>query len=240
VISTPVQVQGRKKETIYTQEDLDQYLEGLVVDQFRGADDQDQEDANIEKLMGILELAMTEIMCSKASTQLKHITNEKQLAKFKIIAQIPNFRMGLIVKIIQVMNNEIKGLVSHVNTNDTADPSRKITVFKGSTAIWDMPTASEPKLYGPKQCLGFFLKIIQELQQMLFVTKSSKVATLDLLKTPASDPSLTQIYKLLGLDSSFASLETCEVMHMSLFDQILQMTTDYISMVYNFPEAFEF
>lgn len=77
--------------------------------------EQDSEsNSNVPKLVGMLEIAMTEIICSKASMQLRKITPEKQLAKLKIITQIPNFRIGLIVKIIQLMHSEMEGLKKHV------------------------------------------------------------------------------------------------------------------------------
>jgi len=72
------------KHSIFTNEDLDQFCENLMVEQFKSSTEQENE-SNVDKLQGLLEIAMTEIICSKASMQLRKITPEKQLAKLKII-----------------------------------------------------------------------------------------------------------------------------------------------------------
>jgi len=60
--------------------------------------------------------------------------------KFKTLTQIPNFRIGLIVKIIQLMSAEMSGLIEHVGSvGDQGDPPKKITIYKGRTKIWDLP-----------------------------------------------------------------------------------------------------
>ena len=60
--------------------------------------------------------------------------------KLKTITQIPNFRIGLIVKIIQLMNAEMAGLIEHVSSfQQQRDPLKKMTIYKGCTKIWDLP-----------------------------------------------------------------------------------------------------
>jgi hypothetical protein len=58
----------------------------------------------------ILEIAIAEILSSKAINQLNHTSPERQLARFKVITQIPNFRTGLIVKMLELMGNEMIAL----------------------------------------------------------------------------------------------------------------------------------
>ena len=112
---------SKKKEAnrlqIFTNEDLEQFCESLIIDQFKEDQaPQDQEQissscqdgkANVTKIVGILDIAITEIICSRANMQLRKMSPEKQLSKFKIITQIPNFRIGLIVKIVSLMNHEM-------------------------------------------------------------------------------------------------------------------------------------
>jgi hypothetical protein len=66
--------------------------------------------SNVDQLLPLLDIAITEILCSKASMQAAHISSEKLIKKLTKIIQIPNFRIGLIIKIIQVMNKEISSL----------------------------------------------------------------------------------------------------------------------------------
>jgi len=151
---------------IFNYEDLEQFCETMIIDQFKeeGRVDQDQEElnSNIHKIAGILEIACTEIICCKASMQLRKITPEKQLSKFKIITQIPNFRLGLIVKIIHMMNVDMKSLIEHVNAFKKSGDD-KIKLFKGQTKIWDLPRAQEPVKLSPSQAISFFVKYIYDL-----------------------------------------------------------------------------
>jgi len=87
-----------------------------------------------------------------------------------------------------------------------------MSVYKGTTKIWDNPEADEPVILSPKQSLCFFIKYIYELQQMLFDTKSNKSNILDILKSPNTDPSLNQLYKELEIESSFRSQSNVNVM----------------------------
>jgi len=73
----------------------------------------------------------------------------------------------------------------------------------------------------PKACLGFFVKYIYELQQMLFETKSSKMGVLDLLKSPNSNPNLKLLYKELGLENFTCLDQQRDVMDMTILDLIL-------------------
>lgn len=75
------QILSKKKEAnriqIFTNEDLEQFCESLIIDQFKEdpvPQDQEQIDssshdgtANIAKIVGILDIAITEIICSKAN-----------------------------------------------------------------------------------------------------------------------------------------------------------------------------
>ena len=228
------QVLSKKKEAnriqIFTNEDLEQFCESLIIDQFKEdpvPQDQEQIDssshdgtANIAKIVGILDIAITEIICSKANMQLRRISPDRQLSKFKIITQIPNFRIGLIVKIVQLMNNEMKGLAQHISAQQNRS-LKKLTPYKGCTRIWDLPKADEPVVLSPKACLGFFVKYIYELQQMLFETKSSKMGVLDLLKSPNSNPNLKLLYKELGLKNFTCLDQQRDVMDMTILDLIL-------------------
>jgi hypothetical protein len=63
------------KNLIFTHEDLEQFCENLIIEQFKETvTEQDQaissptEASNIQRIIGILDIAMTEIVCSKAST----------------------------------------------------------------------------------------------------------------------------------------------------------------------------
>lgn len=74
------------------------------------------------------------------------------LNKFKkldTIMQVPNFRMGIVVKLIKIMNNEIAQLMSYVEkyealTSDFNNQalltkrslSAKLPIYKGSTKVW--------------------------------------------------------------------------------------------------------
>jgi hypothetical protein len=62
---------------------------------------------------------------------------EKQLYKFKVVSHLPNFRIGLIVKLIQMMNKEMSALIEHCKVD-------KKKIYKGQTKIWDLPQANEP------------------------------------------------------------------------------------------------
>ena len=132
------------KNLIFTHEDLEQYCENLIVEQFKETVTKLDETvlspieaSNIQRIIGILDIAMTEIVCSKASTQMRHISPEKQIAKFKIITQIPNFRLGLIVKMISSMNTELEGLQKHICS--FKNNRKAMSVYKGTTQIWDLP-----------------------------------------------------------------------------------------------------
>ena len=76
---------------------------------------------------------------------------------------------------------------------------KKLSVYKGSTKIWDLQTAEEPQILSPRSMLNFFFKYIYELQQIALESKSSKLEILDLIKKPSSDKVLQQIYSELGL-----------------------------------------
>jgi hypothetical protein len=67
---------------------------------------------------------------------------------------------------------------------------------------------------------------------MIYETKASKTAILDLLKKPAQDKSIQNLLLVFRFD--FPSSD------MSLFDYILQMIVDYITLIYETPECFEF
>jgi len=72
--------------------------------------------------------------------QQRKLSPERLLYKFKTITQIPNFRIGWIVKIIQLMNAEMGGLIDHVSSAEQKrDPLKKMTIYKGCTKIWDLP-----------------------------------------------------------------------------------------------------
>lgn len=149
---------SKKKESlaarsqILTHEDVEQYIENLITDQFKEEitqerpNDQDGEGqssllepkpgvkSNISKIVGILDIAMTEVLCSKATSQLRRASSERQLSKFKIITQIPNFRLGLITKIVQMMKAEMRALEEHISKNRAdldkeAHQPKKMEVF---------------------------------------------------------------------------------------------------------------
>lgn len=164
---------------------------------------------------------------------------EKQLSKFKIITQIPNFRIGLIVKIVSLMNNEMQGLSRHTSQQQGSS-FKKLGAYKGCTRIWELPKADAPVILSPKACLSFFVKYIYQLQQMLFETKSSKMGILDLLKLPNSDPYLKLLYQELGLQNLKCSSQQTDIMDMTILDQILQMIIDYIRLLCSHPDSFEF
>jgi len=46
--------------------------------------------------------------------QLNSNSPERELQKLHLLIQIPNFRIGLIVEIIKMMNTEMSGLIDHV------------------------------------------------------------------------------------------------------------------------------
>ena len=72
--------------------------------------------------------------------QQRQLSPERWMDRFKTRSQIPNFRIGLIVKIIQLMNAEMGGLIEHVGSvGELEDPPKKITTYKGCTKIWDLP-----------------------------------------------------------------------------------------------------
>ena len=57
---------------------------------------------------------MSEIICGKAANPSKYVSPEKQLVKLKGLVQLPNFRIGLIIKLIQSMKQEMTGLQKHI------------------------------------------------------------------------------------------------------------------------------
>lgn len=73
-------------------------------------------------------------------------------------------------------------------------------MYRGTTKIWDLPQAEEPIVLPPSVCLGFFLKYIYELQQMIYETKASKTAILDLLKNPSQDKSLQKLFSVFAFE----------------------------------------
>lgn len=86
---------GRRKDVhIFTHEDLEQHIENLIFNQFKedkNSKDQDikmikslsslkdGEQTNISKIDEVLEIAMTEIICSKAINMQQKSTPEAQL-----------------------------------------------------------------------------------------------------------------------------------------------------------------
>jgi len=69
---------------------------------------------NISSITGMIDLAITEIICSKANMQSKKVSPGQLLQKLRVISQIPNFRIGLMVKVIQIMSKEMQGLRDHI------------------------------------------------------------------------------------------------------------------------------
>lgn len=92
---------------------------------------------------------------------------EKQLMKLRVIAQLPNFRIGLIIKIIHFVKQEIQALVQHIKSEKEKQNARqvpsKIKMYSGQTQIWDMCKAESPKVLSPKECLSYFLTYICDL-----------------------------------------------------------------------------
>ena len=111
---------------------------------------------------------------------------ERELQKLHLLIQIPNFRIGLIVEIIKMMNTEMAGLIDHVTklkldgTEQGKFANRK--VYEGRTAIWDLPSAETPLMLSPKKVIGFLLKYIYQLQQIPFDAKTNMNSVLDILK----------------------------------------------------------
>ena len=120
--------------------------------------------------------------------QSKKVSPGQLLQKLRVVSQIPNFRIGLMVKIIQIMSREIQGLKDHIKTESDLQKDQIIkhnmNVYQGVTKIWDYLTSDEPVLLSPKKCLSFFLGYLYELQQMVFESKQNKLDALDILKKP--------------------------------------------------------
>ena len=120
--------------------------------------------------------------------QSKKVSPGQLLQKLRVVSQIPNFRIGLMVKIIQIMSKEIQGLKDHIKTESDLQKDQIIkpnmNVYQGVTKIWDYLTSDEPVLLSPKKCLSFFLSYLYELQQMVFESKQNKLDALDILKKP--------------------------------------------------------
>ena len=100
-------------QQIYTNEDLEHFCEKLVYEQFN-PESGDSSNMNISSITGMIDLAITEIICSKANMLSKKVSPSQLLQKLRVISQIPNFRIGLMVKIIQMMSNEMQGLRDHI------------------------------------------------------------------------------------------------------------------------------
>jgi hypothetical protein len=120
--------------------------------------------------------------------QSKKVSPGQLLQKLRVVSQIPNFRIGLMVKIIQIMSEEIQGLKDHIKAESDLQKDQIIkhnmNVYQGVTKIWDYLTSDEPVLLSPKNCLSFFLSYLYELQQMVFESKQNKLDALDILKKP--------------------------------------------------------
>ena len=69
---------------------------------------------SVKNIASLIEVLVTEVLTCRAQFSSKHAQQlEKQLAKLKIIVQVPYFRTGLLTKIVQMMNAEISGLIEH-------------------------------------------------------------------------------------------------------------------------------
>ena len=235
-----------------THEDVEQYLEGLVVEQFsakktptdqddctKTSAEQQQAGHNIHKIVGILDVAATEILCTKASFRLREATPDVPSTDLKIVTHIPNFRIGLIVKIVQFMKADLDALRGHIAKHGQASNgdqlnAKKMPVFLGHTKIWEQPEDEAPATLTSQASIAYFLKYIYELQQMLFETRSTKAGILEILKTPDSDPSLM----LLCVELQLMDRHSPQA-NQSLLDLILQIILDYIGFLYKHPDAFE-
>jgi len=87
---------------IYTNEELQQFCDELVFNQLMQKKplSESEDSHGIDQISGIIDVAMTEILCGRANYQSKQVSPERQLVKLKGLSQLPNFRIGLIVKLI--------------------------------------------------------------------------------------------------------------------------------------------
>jgi len=113
--------------------------------------------------MSIIEIASTELICFHARDN-KDRNNIMQ--RLMVISQIPNFRIGLIVKIIKMINDEIGGLITHIKAyQDDQDQigsvKKRVSLYKGKTKVWDKSSADTHNVLTPKQCLERFIGYVK-------------------------------------------------------------------------------
>ena len=109
------------------------------------------------------------------------------------------------------------------------------------TPLWYKLTDQQPQYPQVRTVLAFFIAYIYELQKVIFDFKTSKRGVLDILKEPAKDPKIQQLFEIFGLSEQPIYLDESKTWKsMTLLDQIFQCLNDYIVIFQENPEIFDF
>ena len=113
---------------------------------------------NVKQIVGLLDIAITEMKLlnksAKANQRLDHgqLLDQHRSKRLSTMIRVPNFRLGMIVKLIQIMNTEIAQLMSYIEkykaltAGAASQPfltkkaiSQKLPAYRGSTKVWEAP-----------------------------------------------------------------------------------------------------
>jgi hypothetical protein len=204
----------KDREPVRTNADLEAFVNSLLTSQFASGD--------LHAIEPMTELFVVELLSAGLGIGFKKVDIKDEMKKLAPLVGVPSFRLGLTVKLTQLMQAEMAALTAHIKERrERFNTWISVPPFKFGAKMF-----TSGGRVAPKDAISGYLAFMEELQMLPAHNGQTQVwDLLDLLKSPETDASLRA---MLGEDQKG-----------SLLDMILQIVVDYLVLLGSCPQAID-